>query len=103
MARRSVELNALSDSVSIVRGDIKEAASIFGAASFDVVTCNPPYMTGSHGIVNPELPKAIARHEILCSFEDVAREAAKVLRPADALSGTPALSAGGNHHHAGKV
>ena len=81
MARRSVELNALSDSVSIVQGDIKEAASIFGAASFDVVTCNPPYMTGSHGIVNPELPKAIARHEILCSFEDVAREAAKVLRP----------------------
>ena len=78
MARRSVELNALSDSVSIVQGDIKEAASIFGAASFDVVTCNPPYMTGSHGIVNPELPKAIARHEILCSFEDVAREAAKV-------------------------
>ena len=65
MARRSVELNALSDSVSIVQGDIKEAASIFGAASFDVVTCNPPYMTGSHGIVNPELPKAIARHEIL--------------------------------------
>ena len=81
MARRSVELNGLTDSVSIVRGDIKEAASIFGAASFDIVTCNPPYMTGSHGLVNPELPKAIARHEILCSFADVAREAAKVLRP----------------------
>ena len=81
MARRSVELNNLTDSVSIVQGDIKEAASIFGAASFDVVTCNPPYMTGNHGLVNPELPKAIARHEVLCSFEDVAREAAKLLRP----------------------
>ena len=63
MARRSVELNDLQDSVSIVRGDIKEAAAIFGAASFDVVTSNPPYMTHSHGLVNPELPKAIARHE----------------------------------------
>ena len=81
MAGRSVRYNHQEDDVEIVRGDIKEAADIFGAASFDVVTCNPPYMTGSHGIVNPELPKAIARHEILCSFEDVAREAAKVLRP----------------------
>lgn len=81
MARRSVELNDLQDSVSIVRGDIREAAAIFGAASFDVVTSNPPYMTHSHGLVNPELPKAIARHEILCSFEDVARETARVLRP----------------------
>ena len=81
MARRSVELNDLQDSVSIVRGDIKESAAIFGAASFDVVTSNPPYMTHSHGLVNPEIPKAIARHEILCSFEDVAREAARVLRP----------------------
>ena len=75
------ELNELTDSVSIVEGDIKEAASLFGAASFDVVTCNPPYMTDQHGLQNPELPKAIARHEILCSFEDVAREAAKVLKP----------------------
>jgi len=81
MARRSVAYNHLEDSVRIVTGDIKEAAALFGAASFDVVTCNPPYMTGSHGLVNPEMPKAIARHEILCTLEDVVRETAKVLRP----------------------
>lgn len=81
MARRSVAYNHLEDTISIVTGDIKEAAAIFGAASFDVVTCNPPYMTGNHGLVNPDLPKAIARHELLCSLEDVVRESAKVLRP----------------------
>lgn len=81
MARRSVAYNHLEDTISIVTGDIKEAARLFGAASFDVVTCNPPYMTGNHGLVNPDMPKAIARHEILCSLEDVVREAAKVLRP----------------------
>lgn len=81
MARRSVIYNHLEDSISIVTGDIKEAAALFGAASFDVVTCNPPYMTGNHGLVNPEQPKAIARHEILCTLEDVVRQAAKVLRP----------------------
>lgn len=80
MARRSVELNGLSDRISIVEGDIKEAVSIFGRASFDVVTSNPPYMTGNHGLVNPELPKAIARHEILCTLEDVVSHAAHLLR-----------------------
>lgn len=81
MARRSVAYNHLEESVSIVTGDIKEAAALFGAASFDVVTCNPPYMTENHGLVNPEQPKAVARHEILCTLEDVVRQTAKVLRP----------------------
>jgi tRNA1Val (adenine37-N6)-methyltransferase len=81
MARRSVELNGLSDRIDIVTGDIREAVEIFGASSFDVVTCNPPYMIGRHGLTNPDAPKAIARHEILCTLEDVVRNAAKLLKP----------------------
>ncbi|MBO4626943.1 MAG: tRNA1(Val) (adenine(37)-N6)-methyltransferase [Lachnospiraceae bacterium] len=67
--------------VRIEEGDLKEASAIFGRGSFDVVTCNPPYMTGGHGIVNPADAKAIARHEILCTLDDVCREAAAVLVP----------------------
>jgi len=81
MARRSVALNQLESKIQIIDGDIKEAASIFGAASFDVVTCNPPYMIGQHGIQNPDAPKAIARHEIYCTLEDVISQAAKLLEP----------------------
>ena len=80
MAARSVRYNCLEDRVRIVQGDIKEAAGIFGAASFDVVTCNPPYMIGQHGLTNPHMPKAIARHEILCTVDDVAGQAARVLK-----------------------
>lgn len=80
MARRSVLLNHLSQDVSIVEGDIREAVSIFGKASFDVVTSNPPYMTGSHGLINAKMPKAIARHEILCTLEDVVSQASALLR-----------------------
>ena len=68
MAGRSVRYNHLEDDVEIVRGDIKEAADIFGAASFDVVTSNPPYMIGQHGLRNSDMPKAIARHEVLCNM-----------------------------------
>lgn len=79
MARRSVALNGLEERIRIVQGDIKEAGTLFGAASFDVVTCNPPYMIGQHGLTNPEAPKAIARHEILCTLEDVIGQTAKLL------------------------
>ena len=81
MAARSVALNHLEERVSIVKGDIKEASRLFGAASFDVVTSNPPYMNDAHGLKNPDLPKATARHEVPCTLDDVAREAAKLLRP----------------------
>ena len=81
MARRSVRYNDLEDKISIVTGDIKEAGSLFGAASFDVVTSNPPYMIGGHGLQNPSMPKTIARHEVLCDLEDVVRAASTVLVP----------------------
>lgn len=81
MAARSVQLNGLSDKIEIVTGDIKEAVRLFGAASFDVVTCNPPYMTEHHGLQNEQTPMAIARHEILCTLEDIISQAAKLLKP----------------------
>ena len=81
MAQRSVELNHLEKKIRIVTGDIREASSIFGAATFDVVTSNPPYMTEHHGLTNEKSPKAIARHELLCTLEDVICQAAKLLRP----------------------
>ena len=152
LAKRSVALNGLGDRISIVRGDIREADRIFAAASFDFITCNPPYrqagsgritgtpagggkaigtsagsgritgtpagggkaivasagsgrITGTSAGNNPRGqsqengqpkgdaapdqtagtcgidPRAIARHEILCSFEDVVRAAAALLRP----------------------
>ena len=81
MADRSVKLNDLQEKIRIVQGDIKEASGIFGASVFDAITCNPPYMIGEHGLQNPDAPKAIARHEVLCTFEDVARETARMLKP----------------------
>lgn len=81
MAARSVRLNGLEDKINIVKGDICRARELFGLSVFDVVTCNPPYMNENHGLKNPELPKAIARHEILCNLEDIVRETAIVLKP----------------------
>ena len=81
MARRSVALNELEDKIEIVEGDIKTATEYFEKASFDAITCNPPYMIGEHGLKNPDSAMAIARHEVLCTFDDVARNASMLLKP----------------------
>lgn len=85
MARRSVALNGLEQKIEIAEGDIKQASELFGASSFDVVTTNPPYMTAQHGLTNEAAAKTIARHEVLCSLEDVIRESARLLRPGGRL------------------
>lgn len=80
IAEKSVEYNSLGDRIEIVNGDIKEASAIFGCEVFDVVVSNPPYMAAEHGLRNETDAKYIARHEALCSFEDIAHQASKVVR-----------------------
>jgi tRNA1Val (adenine37-N6)-methyltransferase len=80
MARRSVMLNYLENNIYIQEGDIKELDKMYRLGSFDVVTCNPPYMPNGGGLQNDYTPKAIARHELLCTLEDVLMMADKMLR-----------------------
>lgn len=81
MAGRSVRLNGLEEKIQIICGDICKASRRFPLSSFDVITSNPPYMNDAHGLKNPGAMKAISRHEILCTLEDVVREAGKLVRP----------------------
>lgn len=81
MAGRSVKLNGLEEKIEIVTGDIREADRLFQAASFDVITCNPPYMIGQHGLQNAESAKTIARHEVCGTFREIAEMTAKLLKP----------------------
>lgn len=80
MARRSVALNGLEEKVNIIEGDIKDIQHEFKTGSFDVVVTNPPYMTGGTGKVNSTDRIAIARHEILCTLDDVVRACAFLVK-----------------------
>ena len=46
----------------------------------DVVICNPPYSKTESGRINPDQRRAIARHEILASIDDILRAAGNLLR-----------------------
>ena len=71
MAARSVALNGLENQIKIINGDLKNVARLFDKHSFNVVTCNPPYMIDDHGKGNQLDALTIARHEVLCTLEDV--------------------------------
>lgn len=81
MAERSVAMNGLESVINVVQGDIKNTSELFPKAQADVVTCNPPYMIFQHGKQNPSDCKAIARHEVLCTLEDVVKSASYLLKP----------------------
>jgi len=85
MAQRSVEMNHICDRVKIINTDLKQVSELLGLSSMDVVVTNPPYRTKDCGMENPDDAKAISRHEILCTLEDVIEASKKLLKPGGKL------------------
>lgn len=81
MAQRSVIMNGLEHKITMVCGDLRHGSEIFGRSSFNNIVCNPPYKEYGGGIQNKHSVSAIARHEIMCSLEDVIKSAAELLAP----------------------
>ncbi|MCF8020396.1 tRNA1(Val) (adenine(37)-N6)-methyltransferase [Petrocella atlantisensis] len=80
MAKRSILMNQLDEKIKIIHGDIKEAENLLPLSNYDVVTCNPPYMDVGKGITNEHSAKTIARHEVLCTLEDVIAQASRLTK-----------------------
>jgi tRNA1Val (adenine37-N6)-methyltransferase len=81
LANRNVLLNDLGDRVVILHKDFRELRDTFIPGSFDVVFSNPPYRKYRTGRVNPAIEKAIARHEIEGTLEDLISMASHLLPP----------------------
>jgi len=80
LARRNVLINGLEGTVTLVHRDVRDLGGSLGSSSFDVAISNPPYRRLKTGRINPDPQKALARHEILGSLEDMARAASSLLR-----------------------
>ncbi len=81
MAKRSVKLNKLEDKIEMICGDLKHSEDIFGRSFFHNIICNPPYKEAGGGIINKTDSATIARHEIMCSLEDIVRVSSILLEP----------------------
>ena len=78
-AVRNAALNGVADRMGVLLGDLRQAP--FRKPVADVVVCNPPYRRPGSGRVNPDLERAIARHEIMASLKDILSAASAVLKP----------------------
>ncbi len=83
-AARNTVLNGYESKMGVILGDIKHPP--FAPSSADVVTCNPPYRPKNSGRINPDLQRAIARHEMLASLDDILNAASRTLRPKGRLA-----------------
>lgn len=79
MAKRSVALTG-ADNINVILGDLKEHRNLFLAQSFNVVTCNPPYMPANTGKMCITETERLSRHEILCNLEDVIKASGWLLK-----------------------
>ena len=80
LAKRNVLINGLEDLITIYHGDFKGLNDAFAPSSFDVLVTNPPYYRVSSGRINPCSQKAIARHEITCTINDVLQASCYLLK-----------------------
>ena len=81
MGLESIKENGLSRQIEFINADVKEIDKIFSAGTFDVVTCNPPYFRCQvNSLINENLGKAIARHEVKINLEDIINKASYLLK-----------------------
>ncbi len=80
MAVRSVKMNNLDNKINILNIDLNDAENYLNINSFDAVVTNPPYKLPNSGIINPSDKKAISRHEIKCTLEDIIRTSSRLLK-----------------------
>jgi tRNA1Val (adenine37-N6)-methyltransferase len=80
-ARRNVAINKMEEQISVIHGDVRGLSGCLEGSSFNVTISNPPFRPTRTGRVSPDRQKALARHEILGSLEDMARISSFLLRP----------------------
>lgn len=72
LAYSSIRENNLHKQIKIVNANLKDTFEYILPESVDIVTCNPPYFKcNEDSIINETKEKAIARHEIEMSLEDL--------------------------------
>ena len=78
---KSIKANHLEDRIKLINEDVKDLKNLFDGDTFDVVTCNPPYFKVNNNIlINDNKVKAIARHEINLTLDDVLSNACYLLK-----------------------
>jgi tRNA1(Val) A37 N6-methylase TrmN6 len=80
MACRNVRLNGLEGTIEIIHADFRRGHRLLREEKFDIVISNPPYLKVGHGRLNPCIERAVARHELKCTLEELVMTAADTVK-----------------------
>ena len=81
LAVMSVKENKLESRIKIINANLKDSLEYILPESVDAVTCNPPYFkVTSKSIINENEEKAIARHELKTTIEEIIVSAKYILK-----------------------
>ena len=81
---KSIEYNKI-ENIKFLNMDVKNLCNYFDY-KFDIITCNPPYFKyNNDSIINVNSSKAIARHEIMITLEDIISVSSKIINDSGSL------------------
>ena len=80
MIKRSIEYNKLENYITVINQDLKHLKGVLPFNTYDLVVCNPPYKIAGTGLLNPSNHHKIARHEVLCTIDDITKSASLLLK-----------------------
>ena len=71
LAEKSISENKLSN-IKMLNCNAKDLKNYFPGNNFDIITCNPPFFkVDKTSLINTEIKKAIARHEITITLNEI--------------------------------
>ncbi len=82
LAGTNVQDNHLQNRVTVIGADMKTLKPDLTAGPVDLLVCNPPYRRPGSGRLNPHSQRAVARHELRASLQDVIATARRMLKTA---------------------
>lgn len=80
MAKRSVDLNGLTERITVHNLPVEEADSVVEPGTLDAIVCNPPYGVPGTTLLNPAKNLSTARHQTEAGLTDWYRMAYRLLR-----------------------
>ena len=81
MAQRSIQLNDLTNQVSMIRDDLKNLLEHVPRSKADLILCNPPYFKAAEtSKKNLSEHYLLARHEIATNLEEICKISQQVLK-----------------------
>ncbi len=79
MLERSIRLNNIKGKIDVINSDLRELDGKLRAGAYDLVVCNPPYKAQGTGMKSKSSARLIARHESMCTVDDIAAAASSLL------------------------